>query len=444
MGNNLTIDKLLSVFLLITIPISAAFGSYLLPFHIAGRTFYAFEVLVIIGFIYIFYKFLKDKSTFYQLLNIKSVKYFAITGIVWVVYGAMTLLWARSRSNVVSEMMIVVFGFLTCAVLFFLISENFEKINYLFVGWIFTFALCSGIAIWEKLTGNHLPGFFEYMPSWFRYRIVTSTFGNPNNLGAFLILSYPILLGGYLLAKNFMKYVSLVLLLVLPFVLVNTEARLSIMTILLEIVIVLLLEIKNRKRFLAILLVNVLMVGVFYLSLLPSINNNNINQNETSEKMDRTLSEIEVSGTSVNVRISMIKNGLYFVKKTHGFGVGAGNFGYMVYHGYGKYKTGHDINPHNFWIEILSEYGVIVFALFVSWFVYIFIKAIARLIYAYRTKDAELTLKMNLLIAGIICYVPAAIENSRYINQPVNWLYLATLVCFSTILSENRIIKKLF
>lgn len=57
-------------------------------------------------------------------------------------------------------------------------------------------------------------------------------------------------------------------------------------------------------------------------------------------------------------RLSLIEGGLRLFADTHGFGVGAGQSIYLL-----------KMNPHNFFVEILAEYGIVIFAgiIFIMW-----------------------------------------------------------------------------
>lgn len=69
------------------------------------------------------------------------------------------------------------------------------------------------------------------------------------------------------------------------------------------------------------------------------------------------------SGESANVRKFLILNGLHFLDKTHYFGVGSGNVeAWMKKYGVKVNKS----NMHNWWAEVLVNFGVIIFLLYMS------------------------------------------------------------------------------
>ncbi|MDA8353265.1 MAG: O-antigen ligase family protein [Firmicutes bacterium] len=73
---------------------------------------------------------------------------------------------------------------------------------------------------------------------------------------------------------------------------------------------------------------------------------------------------------SINMRKALIMNGLQFLHQSNYFGVGAGN---IEHHMVGAPGTGGKVNIHNWWVEILVNYGVAIFLLYMAlygWLLY--------------------------------------------------------------------------
>src|SRR5699024_9016714 len=69
-------------------------------------------------------------------------------------------------------------------------------------------------------------------------------------------------------------------------------------------------------------------------------------------------------GISNMTRMTLIDNGFYFLRDTLGFGVGAGNIEHWMKTN-AFFQVGDKSNMHNWWIEILTGYGVFIFVLYV-------------------------------------------------------------------------------
>ena len=75
--------------------------------------------------------------------------------------------------------------------------------------------------------------------------------------------------------------------------------------------------------------------------------------------------ERAVSGMA---RLNLIRNGFMFLPITFGFGVGAGNIEHWM-DNYWGFRTYGMTNMHNWWMEILTAYGILIFILYLIFYV---------------------------------------------------------------------------
>lgn len=76
------------------------------------------------------------------------------------------------------------------------------------------------------------------------------------------------------------------------------------------------------------------------------------------------------------------------------------------------------VNPHNWWLEILSQYGIAVFLAYVSFLFYIFVKCIKQYL---KEKDMFVFKYICILILYVIC----SIAPSSFIAYSYQWLIMA-------------------
>jgi len=81
------------------------------------------------------------------------------------------------------------------------------------------------------------------------------------------------------------------------------------------------------------------------------------------------------------------------------------------------------VDPHNYWIEVLSQYGVIVFVLLLV----AICSAASAAVQVARKSGYQMTPESTALILLILGYVIGAAENSTYIAQATNWAAIATM-----------------
>lgn len=124
-------------------------------------------------------------------------------------------------------------------------------------------------------------------------------------------------------------------------------------------------------------------------------------------------------------RISLIKNGVYFLKQSWGTGVGLGNIEYYMANENPPYNTsGASVvytNIHNWWMEILVSSGIGIFLLYVLvflrslWFTY-------RHIHSWRHFS-------QVCVLGIMCgFIIAAFSGSNMMGMEGVWLIMG--LCF--------------
>lgn len=73
------------------------------------------------------------------------------------------------------------------------------------------------------------------------------------------------------------------------------------------------------------------------------------------------------------------------------------------------------VNPHNWWLEILSQYGIFVFFFYVGFLIYIFLKCIRQYL-----KEKETVILRYICI--LFLYVICSIAPSSFINYSYQWL----------------------
>ena len=279
------------------------------------------------------------------------------------------------------------------------------------------------IAAWELITGHHLAGdFVSNAPQSVVTGVVISTFENPNNYGAFLILCVPFVYWFYLRTLGLKRIIFIVLGIVLLLLLVKTRSRGSLIDFVIQLIVILLMN-ARRIRSTAVkftVLVCIILAIVGALVLEPSI----------VHKMLGLYTELTQFG-SASERLNLYANGMQFAWESHLLGIGSGAFEFYMQNGYGALPTGHDIDPHNFWIQILSQYGVIVFVPFLWWLIRCVKVGIDARRSALTTGANKMVAATECLLIGLVGYPLAAMEHSSYIKEPTNWMFIASVLLLS-------------
>lgn len=411
--------KYLLIFL---IPVTASLGSYLLPLSFGGITLYGLRSLILL--ILLFLPIIKPRFGWWRIW---VARWFVLVGGIWVYWGALSITWSPDPDAAIFEVIAILFGIIIALILLFLKAYNKSGLKALISGWIGAYTITLVVAVWEIATGNHLPSAFtEQAPDYAQVGVTASTFGNPNNYGAFLVMAFPFLwLARSLTTRKYARQFYIILLTTVPLVAALTASRLAIIGMLVEMIMLILVNIKNPRR---------IVYNLIFISMLISLMWLFVGKEDSRihQKLTRMHTEIQNVG-SIGVRINLAKNAIWMVYSTYLMGAGAGSFEVVQQQGNVPYYTNGIINPHNYWLEVLSQYGLIVFLLLLWWYCATFITAIKYSYTKYSYKIYSQT-----LVVTLIGYIFASIANSSFIEQPTNWVFLASIMIIGTYITKKR------
>lgn len=289
------------------------------------------------------------------------------------------------------------------------------------------------IGYWEHLTGNHLSisiynhntlaKDFSYVKNVWDLRCPTGVFRNPNDYATFLVLSFPFSLG-------YLKYSKLLLIRILSLIciissfyfLIICSSRANIIALFVEISFfwLFLSNLKQKIKIISIVVITFLTVVSIFPDLITIFTDIGDQFSLLSNFFD------DNSLDSIGKRRNLTKNCLNFVYRTWGFGVGAGNAEYWIAN-FSVFNTDGILNPHNWWIEIMTNYGIFIFAGYV--FCYF---CIIYSIYTSRkeTYDKEIRIISDALLTSLIGFPIASVSSSSVIALQPQWLLFAFAVAF--------------
>lgn len=122
---------------------------------------------------------------------------------------------------------------------------------------------------------------------------------------------------------------------------------------------------------------------------------------------------------SLYTRIAMNLDSWDLFVETKGLGVGPA--GFMLYFQKNGGRT-YLVNPHNWWLEVLSQYGIFVFIAYVGFILYEFITLIR--IYLNNKKS-----QYAIVIAMCLSFVVASIAPSSFLGYSYQWILPGICMC---------------
>ena len=273
-------------------------------------------------------------------LHFKNTTFFLICwlmlSILLSIYVNNTLSWRNTLFVFIN-----ISGFLVISEM----STNEDRINMLVKGFICGTTINILICFWELNTGNHIvPLTMDYLRRFSYYPL--GFYPNSNDLSCFLISMIPIILINYenCCKRKLLKILNILLLVSLAFIVIKTRSVIGIVAmILMPMGILIFKDLKNRKGKIRLLL-SVLISIVFCVLF--------------SNFLYVSFFSLEINTMFIE-RFQLWNNALNLWSKSMIFGIGPGQNALL---NYGL--------VHNYFIEVLSEYGIFIFA----GVIYLFIK----------------------------------------------------------------------
>ena len=401
---------LLTVFMLL-----CGFAFFAIPlggFHItAGR-------VLLIMFLYLFLL-----AFFLRLgkmeAKIKVGKYLLFLAL-WVLWAILSLFWVPPTVNAARHIEGLIIGTILVALsLLFLSTENGVKDIYLL--WVVATIAFVVIGIWELVTETHLgePAWYEMLG----IHYPRAVFFHFNVFDVFLTLSFPFLYIFMVYSKNiFAKVAGLLAILVGFYFIVLSGSRASILGVLVSLFIIFLMtRWKDKFKF---VVVGLVVAGILLISSQSLSLANNPTYVGVMQSVPEQITSIKGPGATFD-RLNLIRNGLRFLEDSHFLGVGAGGFEYYMTKDV-SYYTHETVDPHNWWLEVLANYGVLIFSLFLVFYLGILWNL---LLISRRSKSQTLRLVSSATFVSLVAFSIANTSASQLMRNYVVWLLFATALC---------------
>lgn len=152
-----------------------------------------------------------------------------------------------------------------------------------------------------------------------------------------------------------------------------------------------------------------------------------------------TIKLFKPSTTGLNsntVRINLIYNGLHFPNQNYVFGIGAGNMKYYL-ENYGIYPTKNITDMHNYWIEILVDYGIVIFVPFLICYFIVVRELIKKYIHA---KDKKYSMVFLVYIFFTSAFLVGSISSSN--NLTKEWIWILAGIILAIINNATKDIRE--
>lgn len=360
--------------------------------------------------------------------------------IIWVVWAIASVGWAQNRAGAIRGIFLLACNVLTIFFISYYINDE-KSHRQLWLVFYSTFAISMAVALWEIATTHHLAvsKMNTYTPP---RQIPTAFYANPNDLAAYIVMYISLIYAAFKYEERntIVKYMLCV---AGVFALLYTNSRASYIAFLLAIASACALAVidiikkseffSNKAKMKSLLMLITVIVMLIFNSIGFGWFKNTPGNPAMIDQIGN-ISEVDESG-STQVRINLIKNGFKVLnEKTWQYitGIGAGNTEARL----ARYASTTDgiVNMHNWWMEILLEYGIIIAALFI-WF---YLSIIWNLFKIYLNSPSH-NYKMFAegLLLSLIVFFMASISPSSIRGMPALWIVFGQSLAFIKLYKEN-------
>jgi teichuronic acid biosynthesis protein TuaE len=411
--------------LIAALPVLATLGFHFLPISASGVNIFGFRLLLMLLAVFSTPLTTSGKWWFNPV-----ARWAIFFGAFWLLYALLSLFWAPNLGRGLSDVVTIVFGFVLILALLSLEAYRPDNLDRLRFGWLIAFLLAAVVAWIEILTDTHLPTPMSAKnPDYFEDNVIVATMSHTSSFGGFLLLVIPFLLWSMEKARGLGKLAYIILIGAVGFLMFYSASRIGLLGLIAQLVVY---AVILKRRWYAILLPA--LGGIVAFGYWTHVSSHG------EFAMARKLSNVYESGTdtSMDHRLALTINGLYMLYKTAGRGVGAAGFEDNI--------SGEDLlvplpilrgarwNAHNFWIEILSEYGVLPFGAFIA------VLGWAGLLgwRAQRRPPGDLTpvVGRSVLVA-LVGYVFYGAAGGTPMEQSTHWMFLGSLIMLAAFLHDE-------
>lgn len=342
--------------------------------------------------------------------------------ILFAVCATISLSWTSDFENGITELILLLFNLLYAYELIIFAAHSTKPIYLLSVGWFIALSINNVIGIWEIYTDNHLSvskfGGDHQMMIDGRYvfmRYANGFFSNYNAFVTFTCCSLPFLY--YLIftcSNRLFRMACIFNLLVGVYILFMNASRGGILAlaVISTAFLYFLVRKTNSKK-------NVILFFCFLIAFLV--------YSWDSISFMIMGRQAQAGDIQDEARWPVWNNAISVLIDTFGFGSGVGGLPEAMR----QYKTTSVLAPHNAFLEILSQYGVLVFVSFVIFIYRIWRSSMKHINHYYRT----------IVYASLLAMPAIFIINSVNLIQPYFWAFISSLFIVSNSY-DSRFLRK--
>lgn len=350
--------------------------------------------------------------------GVKKLKFIFLFAFITWLYAFITLLWVKNFDEGLKNVVYLFINLLILIEFIFLAYLAKDVYFSIWKAWFLFILLTIPIAYFELIFDKHLSVSFIESETLIGAtgvlkRFASVTFGNYNLYNFILAASLPILMS-ILIKPNYkisfwLNFFLWFVIMSIFLIIISNGSRGALLSVIFCFLLFIFYLVKKNIKNKVVVLRIFSAVLCFFVVLIYYVFHSNI--------FFYILFRLQSSGYDDNVRSELFIAGLKMLTETKFFGVGSGNF--MDNLNITDYY-GNPLPPHNLFVEIFSQYGILVFILFLFFLLKIYGK--------YKSKVIEVRF---ILIVSALTLIINFVINSGYLATSYMWIYFASLYSLS-------------
>lgn len=341
--------------------------------------------------------------------------------IFWLLYSFISLLWIQDTIGWLKGFFYLLVG-VTATLVYTKYFNSTEDILKALRS-VFLMTFIHNLIGWYEIITDHYMFLNPIRIGSYSYRnYPVSTFGNTNNYATFLFMSIWII---FVCMMNSRRTSSKVIyfgtLLSTLLLLLFTGSRANILATIVSFGIYFVFSFNKKTTRLQIRTIFIIVIILIVLN-------------------PRVITEIIGVFNSVlsfdspeNNRKNLIKNGLYFLSSTLGLGVGAGNNDYWM-RNYAIHKVT-VVNMHNWFMEVLTTYGIFIFTLYITAYIKIVIRSYKNYINSSDFIDRTVSFAV---FCGLGGFIISSVSSSSLMGFEWFWVLKAITIAYFASFKKKR------
>lgn len=328
---------------------------------------------------------------------------------IWFVYALISILWVIEPNESIKEVIYLFVNFTGFILLIFLSNNAMQPKESILKGWVWIFIFTLPVALMELIFDKHLSLAYQSENLLMNFgdgfvlqrRFASVTFGNLNGYNTMLMYITPFLFGSLIKNNDFLKFpkiISLILIVIISIIIGINSSRAAFVGFLIALFVFVLFFIKNIKTLIGSGVVFAAIIGFLFFS--------------NNDFFNLLFTRFDTQGLADENRYILVEEGIRELLESGFMGIGAGDFIPTME----KIKNLNNYSSHNFFLEVLVQYGLIIFVLFIGFFI--------RIIRKNRHNEKRYTY----ITTACLFMLPLTFSiDSGYILTVSTWIFIASL-----------------